>query len=103
MAEAKYKKFYKLMHEKNPQLFEEFQAIHQSYLKNPERAKAEFDRVGMKVLDVMRDWERRLCSVMGRTAFSKYAQQVSEKFWDLARQDYEQIDMVGVKVEKVKE
>jgi len=88
------------MHEKNAQLFEEFQEVHQAYLKNPEQAKAEFDRVGMKVLDVMRDWERKLCSAMGRTMYGKYAQLVSEKFWDLARQDYEQIDMVGVKVEK---
>ena len=99
MAEAKYKKFYKLMHEKNPQLFEEFKAAHQAYLDNPDKAKPEFDRVGERVLEVMRDWERKLCSAMGRTMYGKYAQQVSEKFWDLARQDYEQIDMVGVKVE----
>ncbi len=100
MAEAKYKKFYKLMREKESELFEEFAQSHQAYKENKEKAQDEFNRVGEKVLDVIRDWDRRLCSAMGRTVYGQYSQQVSEKFWDLIREDFDQIDMVGVKIER---
>lgn len=100
MAEAKYKKFYKLMKEKESALFAEFERVHQAYLTNSQTNQAEFNQVGEKVLDVIRSWDRRLCSAMGKTVYGQYSQQVSEKFWDLVRDEFEQIDMVGVKIEK---
>lgn len=99
MAEAKYKKFYKLMREKEEKLFLEFEDIHQSYKENSKANQPEFNRVGEKVVEVIRDWDRKLCSTMGKTMYGQYSQQVSEKFWDLVRQDFDQIDMVGVKIE----
>lgn len=99
MAEAKYKKFYKLMREKEEKLFLEFEDAHRSYKENSKKNQLEFNRVGEKVVEVIRDWDRRLCSTMGKTMYGQYSQQVSEKFWDLARQEFDQIDMVGVKIE----
>ena len=98
MAEAKYQKFYRLMIEKNSELFASFKPIHQAYKQDPSQHQTEFNRVGEKVLEVVRDWDRRLCSAMGRTDFGKYSLQVSEKFWELLRAEFDQIDMVGVKV-----
>jgi len=88
------------MKEKEQTLFVEFGQIHQAYHNNPQANQAEFNRVGERVMDVIRDWDRRLCSAMGKTVYGQYSQQVSEKFWDLVRQEFEQIDMVGVKIEK---
>jgi len=98
MAEAKYKKFYKLMREKEEALFLEFEKIHYAYKENSNVNQKEFNRVGERVVEVIRDWDRKLCSSMGKTMYGQYSQQVSEKFWDLVRQDFDQIDMVGVKI-----
>lgn len=99
MAEAKYKKFYQLMREKEENLFLEFEKIHHAYKESPAVNQQEFNRVGEKVVEVIRDWDRKLCSSMGKTMYGQYSQQVSEKFWDLVRQDFDQVDMVGVKIE----
>ncbi|KUK79434.1 MAG: hypothetical protein XD95_0386 [Microgenomates bacterium 39_7] len=87
------------MREKEPELFAEFEAVHQAYKDNGQKSQEEFNRVGGRVLEVIRDWDRRLCSAMGRTVYGQYSQQVSEKFWDLIREDFDQIDMVGLIVE----
>ena len=99
MAQAKYKEYYQKMLEKDVELFDQFRAIHDKYEQDQKKFQEEFNQVGQKVVDAMHDWEKRLCSVMGRSQYSSYAQTLSEKFWDLARNDFPQIDMVGVKVE----
>lgn len=99
MAKAKYKQYYEKMLEKEQELFEEFKPIHDSYRENRAKHQAEFNQVGSKVVEAIHDWERKLCSAMGRTQYAKYSETVSEKFWDLIREDYDQIDMVGVKIE----
>lgn len=100
MAQTKYHEYYQRMVAENRQLFDEFLKIHDLFKENPETAAAEFHQVGQKVVDKIRDFDRRLCSAMGRGVFSTYSQKLSEKFWDLARKDFDQIDMVGVKIKK---
>jgi hypothetical protein len=96
----KYKDYYKQMIDQNKTLFDDFYKIHQQFKENKDQFRDIFNQDGQKVVDVIRDWDRRLCSAMGRGKFSVYSQQVSEKFWNLARQDFELIDLVGVKVVK---
>ena len=99
MAKAKYKQYFEQMLEENRELFDKFSAIHEQYRLNQTANQAKFNDIGQEVREVIRDWERRLCTVMGRTRYSKYSQQVSEKFWGLIRDKFSKIDMVGVKVE----
>ncbi len=82
----------------NRQLFDEFLQINDLFKKDPITHAEQFHRIGQQVVDKIRDFDRRLCSAMGRGTFSTYSQKLSEKFWDLARQDFDQIDMVGVKI-----
>ena len=63
-------------------------------------AVEEFHQLGRDILDVVRDYDRRLCAAMGKGIYSTYSQKLSEKFWSLVRQDFSQIDMVGVKVKQ---
>lgn len=98
MAIAKYKQLYQQMREQEEVLFGEFAKLHDCYQQQPAKHQAEFNRVGEKVLEVVRDWERRLCSPMGRTIYGQYSNQVSDKFWQLVRADFPAIDMVGVKI-----
>ncbi len=99
MAKAKYKQYYEKMLEKEQALFDEFKPIHDLYKADRNKFQNEFNQVGRKVVEAIHDWERKLCSAMGRTQYAKYSETVSEKFWDLIREDFDQIDMVGVKIE----
>jgi hypothetical protein len=38
---------------------------------------------------------------MGRGIYSVYSDKLSQKFWDLVREDFPKIDMVGVKIKKL--
>lgn len=101
MAQTKYSEYYQRMVAENRQLFDEFLKINDAFKKDSAKHSQEFHIVGQKVVDRVRDYDRRLCSAMGRGVFSTYSQKLSEKFWDLVRHDFDQIDMVGVRVKKV--
>ncbi len=100
MAKAKYKKYYELMMEQNRELFDEFRPIHDKYKQNRQQYQQELNEKGKRVVDTIRNWERKLCRAMGKSKYSKYAEKLSEKFWNLVRDDFDQIDMVGLKIEK---
>jgi len=101
MAKAKYKEYFQKMKDENQELFEKFAAIHEQYKLNKQVNQAKFNDIGKQVVELIREWERRLCTVMGKGQYSQYAQKLSEKFWNLARKEFDQIDMVGVKIEMV--
>ncbi len=100
MAVAKYQQYFKKMLEENQALFADFQEIHDLYQQDKQKHQEKFNQLGFRVRDVARDWERRLCAVMGKGQYSQFAQKVSEKFWNLVRKKFTLIDMVGVKIEK---
>lgn len=100
MAQTKYREYYERMVAENRQLFDDFLKVHDAYKTNKTANETDFHQIGQKVVDKIRDFDRRLCSAMGRGVFSTYSQKLSEKFWDLARKDFDQIDMVGVKIKK---
>lgn len=102
MAVAKYKQYYQQMKEQNQALWAEFAKIHQAVLDSggidrDSKLTAKFHQTGQRLVDVIRDWDRRLCSAMGRGAFSKYSEKLSEKFWAEAAKEFELIYSVGVK------
>jgi hypothetical protein len=96
MAKTKYQEYFQQMCEQNQELFDEFAEIHQQFEAQPIRYQAIFNGVGRQVTEVVRDWDRRLCSAMGRGQFSQYSQNLSEKFWGLVRDLFPLIDQVGV-------
>ena len=101
----KYKDYYKLMVDQNAKLFQDFKEVHDAFAavvgkKDEPPAREKLNELGRDVVDVIRDWERRLCSAMGRGQFSDYSFKLAEKFWDEVRKTYPFIDEVGVKVQK---
>lgn len=97
MAGVKYKQYYQNMLAQNEQLFNAFKLVHSGYVKGKVNQE-EYNKKGMKIVDLIRDWDRRLCSAMGRGVFSKYSEQLSDKFWNEVRKDFSHIDKVGIKV-----
>lgn len=100
MAKTKSSEYYQMMITQHQALFDEFLTIHDRFKSEPAAAEADFHRVGQQVVDIVRDFDRRLCSAMGRGVYSAYSQKLSEKFWSLVRQDFDQIDLVGVRVKR---
>lgn len=98
MSKSKSQKMYEMLKEKQPQIYEEFKAIHQAFSENPEVNRDEFNRVGRDFVGIVRAYERRLCGGMERTNRSVYSTNVSETYWRLVRDEFPLIDQVGVVV-----
>lgn len=85
------------MLEVHKQLFDEFQIAHENYLARPEQNKAQFNEAGAKVLPIIRQYERMLTSEMSGSAYGKFSNNLSDKFWETVRGKFSKIDFVGVK------
>lgn len=92
-----YKDFYKEMIANNKELFDSFKEVHDRYIENEDEWKSMFNEVGKTVVSVIRDYELRLCSRSEGGMYSKYANNLADKFWDEIRKAYPRIDFVGVK------
>lgn len=97
MSDVKFKQYYQLMSDQNQELFANFQKIHDGYLVDPARWEDDFHTEGRRVLDIARDWERRLCHGMERGRYANYSATLAEKFWGLVRERWGLIDEVGVR------
>lgn len=96
MAQTKYRQYYQNMVTQNQKLFTDFKMVHDQYVAQ-QIDQQEYNKSGLRVVDIIRDWDRRLCSAMGKGAFSKYSEQLSDKFWSEVRKEYSHIDKVGLK------
>lgn len=94
---AKYKEYYKEMVEKNRELFDFFKEVHDAYIEDEESYRAQFNAVGAQIVELARDFERRLCSHSEGGQYGKYAASLADKFWDEIRKTYPRIDFVGTK------
>ncbi len=96
----KYKDYYQKMFDQNKELFLEFMTIHDKFQKDRQAHQEEYNQKGREVVDIIRDWERRLCSGQSKGKYARYSHRTADKFWDIIRKDYPLIDLVGVKITK---
>ncbi len=86
------------MLEENRELFDSFRNIHDAYVLNSETNQARFNQIGAEVLDVIREYERKLCGNMNAGKYGAFSQNLSQKFWDEIRKVYKKIDFIGAQV-----
>ena len=94
---VKYKQLFQEMSDEHQELFARFDAIHTGYLQNRRAFSAQFHTLGQEVVDIMRDWERRLCAGMERGSNGVFSSKVADKFWSEIKKRYSHIEMVGVR------
>ncbi len=94
---TKYKKYFQEMMDQNAELFKEFLPIHDGYKTDRKKWSKQFHEKGGQVVEVIRDWERRLCSGMERGNNAVYSSKLAEKFWGEVKELYSHIELVGVK------
>ena len=88
------------MQNQNKPLLEKFRMIHDGFAVQPEKWSEQFHQVGRDVLDVIRDWERRLCSGTERGHYAQYSVKLAEKYWQEVKKEFPLIEKVGVHVVK---
>lgn len=93
---TKYQKYFQEMLEENTELFAAFKHIHDKYVENPEVFQEEFSAKGEEILEIIRSYEKSLCLKSTTSMYSKFAINLSEKFWDAVRGYFPKIDFVGV-------
>lgn len=84
----------------NGKIFDSFKNLHDNYALNPESHQQEFNVQGEKVLEIIREYENRLCTDTERGGYSKYSAQLAEKFQNEVRVHFPMIDRIGIIIEK---
>lgn len=94
---VKFKKYFLDMCEQNAELFAGFQPIHDGYKVDRKKWSQQFHDYGKNVVEVIHDWEQRLCSGMERGQNAVYSSKLSEKFWGEVKARFSHIELVGVR------
>lgn len=93
---AKFKEYFQMMLENNKELFENFKNIHDHYTLEPEKYQKVFNEYGKEILDVVQDWENRLCSKSEGGSYSRYSTNLSEKFREEVKKYLPKINSIGL-------
>jgi hypothetical protein len=97
---TKFKEYYERMIETNKEAFDRFTKVHLQYSINPEENQEKFNEEGKRILEIIREWENKLCSQSEKAGYASYTARLSEKFWGEIRKNFPKIDYVGVIVDK---
>lgn len=97
---AKFKKYYQKMIEENKEDFDNFTKIHFEYSTDNEKYQEIFNQEGKKIIEIIHEYENRLCANTERGKFNKYSTSLAEKFQNEVRKHYPLIDHIGIIVKK---
>ena len=93
---TKYKDYFDRMIASNKESFNKFNLLYNEYIKNQDDLQEKFNEEGKKILEIIREWEGKLCSQTEKAGFGNYSTNLSEKFWTEIRKTYPLIDYIGV-------
>lgn len=97
---TKYKEYFDRMLQNNKNVFDKFNKLYNEYIKDQDNLQSRFNSEGKLVLEVIREWENKLCSQTEKAGFGNYSTNLSEKFWSEIRKTYPLIDYIGVIIKK---
>jgi sugar-specific transcriptional regulator TrmB len=93
---TKYKEIFEEMVEKHEKEFDSFQELHDKYEKNPQKWQSDFNKEGEKIMEIVREYENRLCGHMENTNNATYSANLAEKFHNEIKRYLPKLDMIGV-------
>lgn len=96
MPKAKYIQTFEIMLSNNVDLFKEFDEVHQNYTLNGESEQENFNEVGARVLEVVREYEDKLCGRSEANGYGRYSGKLAEKFQNHIRSRYPHFDKIGI-------
>ena len=84
------------MMETHKALFDEFRLIHSKYMSDPDTHQIEFNKKGQPIMEIIRDYEKRLCAHSEGSGYGKFSSSLADKFWKEVRLIFPKIDFIGV-------
>jgi len=84
------------MYSTNQELFDNFKEIHDEYTLDPSKWQKIYNDYGREIVEVIRDYERKLCIKMGSGKYGQFSASLAQKFWDEVRIKFPKIDFVGI-------
>lgn len=93
---SKSKQTYELLQKNQAKLYADFKHLHDLFAQNPSKYRQQFNQLGGDFVNMVRIYERRLCSGMERSGHGIYSSNVAETYWKLVRRDFPLIDQVGI-------
>lgn len=94
----KYKEYFKKMTNDHKEFFESFKKLHDEYGLNENGLQDKFNKEGEKIMDIVREYENRLCSNTERGMYNKFSTNLAEKFQNEVRKHFPLIDHIGLKI-----
>ncbi len=94
---TKYQQYFQDMVSQHQTLFDAFQEVHDGYKTDRKQWSQRFHTEGQVLVDIIRDWEQRLCAGMEKGQNAKFSSKVAEKFWAEVKKRYSHIELVGVR------
>ncbi len=95
---AKYKEYVTRMIEAQADLFAEFKTVHDRYGLEQEKLQDKFNEIGAKVMEIVNEWENKLCRQSEKGGYSQFSPKLAEKFRDELRKLFPYIDHIGIQV-----
>jgi hypothetical protein len=92
----KYKEYVQRMLDSNKELFEKFSELHNKYSLDEDSHQEEFNKLGGKVVVVVKEWEDKLCRQSEKAGYSSYTTGLAEKFQGEVKKHFPLIDHVGI-------
>ncbi len=93
---TKFKEYYDRMIEENKDAFGKFTQTHFEYSTNQDEYQDKFNKEGETILNIIHDWENKLCSQSEKAGYGSYTGNLAEKFQDEVRRHFPLIDHVGI-------
>ena len=94
----RYREYFKRMLEEEKEKFETFQLIHDNYTLDQNKWQYEYNIEGAKILEIVREYENRLCANQERGMYNRYSAALAEKFQNEIRKKFPMYDYIGVKI-----
>lgn len=94
---TKFKEYFDLMIQNNKELFENFKDIHDHYVMEPQKYQKVFNDYGKEILEVVQEYENRLCSKSEGSGYGRYSSTLADKFRFEVKKYLPKIDSIGLR------
>ncbi|HSX19271.1 MAG TPA: hypothetical protein VLE91_04020 [Candidatus Saccharimonadales bacterium] len=93
---AKYREYFDMMLKDNKELFENFKDIHDHYTMEPQKYQKVFNQYGQEILDIVQEYENRLCSKSEGGGYGRFSTGLSDKFRAEVKKYLPKINSIGL-------
>ncbi len=97
---TKYKEYVQKLLDENKIVFESFRKLHDAYALKQDKLQEEFNSQGEKVMELVHEYENRLCRQSEKGGYGVFSPKLSEKFQEELKKIFPFIDHIGLIVEK---